>query len=359
MNKFNRGGGRETNLELLRVVSMILIVCLHANYYSLGGVTQEEAISDLPAALTRMFFQLLCIVAVNVFILISGWFGIRPTLKGASSLLFQVFFFSALIGGIFFAVGLPFDKMAFLQTFHLGSSYWFVPSYLVLYTISPILNTFVEQASSRNIISILAAFFFLEFTLGWITNYASFDSGYSPLSFAGLYLITRFLKHHTSPLAQANMWIYLAGYALFSLIPVILFVLTGSFFRMVAYSSPFVVGASICLFLAFTRMSIQSKTINYIGASVFSLYLVHLHPLLAEDYERLMEWGYDYFGGSGYIPFVLAFTFALGIVCVPLDKLRIALWRLLCRLGLDRFFAGVSSAVERFVPQAGDRMSGS
>lgn len=349
MNKFNRGGGqRESNLELLRIIAMILIVCLHANYYSLGGVTQEEASSDLAGALIRMFLQLLCIVAVNVFVLISGWFGIRPTLKGAASLLFQVFFFSILIGGAFFLLGIPINTKAMLEVFYFGASYWFVPAYLVLYTISPILNAFVEQASIKAFISVLAGFFFLEFSLGWMTNYASFDYGYSPLSFMGLYLLARFLRVHSSRFVHANTMTYLGGYIFLSLIPVLLFAVTGSFFRMVAYSSPFVVGASVCLLLAFSRISIKSSVINYIGGSVFSLYLVHLHPLVAGDYERLMEWGYDYFGGAGYILFVLGFTIILGLVCIPLDKLRIVLWNLMCRLGLNSLFSRIVNAIDGF-----------
>ena len=40
----------------------------------------------------RMLFESLAIVCVNVFVLISGWFGIRPKWKSVTNFLFQVFF---------------------------------------------------------------------------------------------------------------------------------------------------------------------------------------------------------------------------------------------------------------------------
>ena len=82
---------RESNIELLRIVAMLLVLFLHANYFSLGKVESIDIQSDLFGSFVKSFTEALCIICVNVFVLISGWFGIRPTLKGAMSLLFQVF----------------------------------------------------------------------------------------------------------------------------------------------------------------------------------------------------------------------------------------------------------------------------
>ena len=45
------------------------------------------------ASFVKAYAEQLCIICVNVFVLISGWFGIRPCVKGVLSLLFQVYFF--------------------------------------------------------------------------------------------------------------------------------------------------------------------------------------------------------------------------------------------------------------------------
>ena len=47
----------------------------------------------------RILVEHWAIIGVNVFVLISGWFGIRTSLKGACKLLFQVFFIGLLTFG--------------------------------------------------------------------------------------------------------------------------------------------------------------------------------------------------------------------------------------------------------------------
>ena len=36
---------RDSNFELLRIVAMLLVLLVHANYFSLGDVTRDEIIS--------------------------------------------------------------------------------------------------------------------------------------------------------------------------------------------------------------------------------------------------------------------------------------------------------------------------
>lgn len=70
---------RKSNIELLRIISMILIVLNHSNYLIFGSVIGEEIEQDSFRSFGRMLFEQLCIIGVNVFVLISGYFGIRPT----------------------------------------------------------------------------------------------------------------------------------------------------------------------------------------------------------------------------------------------------------------------------------------
>lgn len=82
---------RKSNIELCRIIAMLLVVLLHANYLSLGGVELNDVeVAPLDSFL-KVLSEQLCIICVNVFILISGWFGIKANIKGAVSLLFQVF----------------------------------------------------------------------------------------------------------------------------------------------------------------------------------------------------------------------------------------------------------------------------
>ena len=314
---------------------MLLVLFVHANYFSLGGVEPSDIQNNVFYSFVKSFAEQLCIICVNVFILISGWFGIRPSLKGAASLLFQVFFFHIFIVGSYYCIGNPIPLKTVLKVFYFGVSYWFVPAYLVLYAISPVLNSFIFNASPRSYVSVLLAFFTLEFALGWVGNFAHFGGGYSTISFIGLYLLAGFLRKHSGKMLEVSMCKNCLLYLLFTLIPVGMFLITGQNFGMLKYSSPFVVLSSAFFFLTFYKMRISSNTVNYIACSAFSIYLVHLHPLVYDHYKYLMTWAYDLLGGGLYILFVIVFALIFMIFCVLLDKLRILVWKWVCKIFLD------------------------
>ena len=83
---------RDSNIELLRMLAMFLVLLVHADFFSLGTPTLQDIQTSTLDSTLRIFFEALSIVCVNVFVLISGWFGIRPSLKGVSNFIFQCLF---------------------------------------------------------------------------------------------------------------------------------------------------------------------------------------------------------------------------------------------------------------------------
>lgn len=73
---------RQCNLELLRIVCMFLVVAGHANYLVLDEINTLSIHNNLVTDTIRVFLYQLCVVAVNVFVFISGWFGINVSKKG-------------------------------------------------------------------------------------------------------------------------------------------------------------------------------------------------------------------------------------------------------------------------------------
>lgn len=65
---------------------MLMILGLHANFLALGNVDASVVHNLGMQDFVRTFFECLCIVGVNVFVLISGWFGIKPSVKGIFSI---------------------------------------------------------------------------------------------------------------------------------------------------------------------------------------------------------------------------------------------------------------------------------
>ena len=74
---------RDSNIELLRIVSMILVMVVHADYVSFGPPTQTDISNSFLYSFSRSGIEAISAICVNVFVLISGWFGIRYCLRRA------------------------------------------------------------------------------------------------------------------------------------------------------------------------------------------------------------------------------------------------------------------------------------
>lgn len=85
---------RDSNIELLRILSILLVMILHANYLALDPPSQAAISSSYGNAFIQVYIEALSCVCVNVFILISGWFGIHFKIVRLAELIFQVLFIS-------------------------------------------------------------------------------------------------------------------------------------------------------------------------------------------------------------------------------------------------------------------------
>ncbi|MBO7660676.1 MAG: hypothetical protein J6S65_03985, partial [Bacteroidaceae bacterium] len=192
-------------MELLRLVAMMMILVMHMDYGAFGLPTAEGVEQAPMTTFGRIFVEHLCLVAVNVYVLISGWFGIRPKMKSFVRLILQVATYSIIITGAFLLLGKTSFKIGYVTDMLIvGKQYWFVVSYLLLYLVSPILNTFVEHSSKREFQWMLLVFFGFQFVYSWIFGLEEFAGGYSALSFMGLYLLARYVKIYENEYENEN-----------------------------------------------------------------------------------------------------------------------------------------------------------
>ena len=328
---------RDSNFELFRLVAMMLVMLVHANYASIGDVAQSELLATPLSAIVRVVCEQLCIVSVNLFVLLSGWFGIRPTLKKFASFIFQVLFIGLSVTQICRLSGVEVPSRMFSDMLYFGASYWFVPAYIILFWLAPVLNSFAEHASKRDFVSTLVAFYLLQSLFGWLTyDYGHFHQGYSALSFVGLYLLARYVRLHAEKLRAMAWWKHLLGYLLFTAIPAALS-LAGLYFAnksygATSYASLLVVGASVSLLLMFSKFHFQSKAINWLSASAFAIYLVHQAPGAMQLYYQLFDHSFDTMSGWLFIPFVFATTLAIALASILFDKVRMVVWSGVLRL---------------------------
>ena len=327
---------RESNIELLRIIAMLMIVLFHCNYYSLGAPDQGEVLTSPWLSFWRIFAEQICVVGVNVFVLISGWFGIKPSLKGLCSLLYQVVFWGVIIvlGGLVFHLEIPVKDT--LLVFWFGGYYWFVIAYIGLYVLSPVLNAFIEKTSPRKFLTILICFFSVEFVYGWFIDSASFGAGYSIISFVGLYLLARYIRLHSTFLKTTKPAYDILIYWLVTIIPALISFLGirngWKQFYPLYYTSPFVIAAAVSLLLIFTKFEFSSKFVNWVGCSTFCVYLIHQHPVVGPHFVSLMQHLAESLTPASYSCIVVLLSAVFILACATLDKLRIKSWGLLSPL---------------------------
>lgn len=351
MNSLSPGAGkpvpvmRESGIELLRCLAMLMVLGLHINFKSLSIPTTADLQAAPLNAATRVFLESLCIGAVNIFVFISGWFGIHPKLKGLAKLLFQTFFFTLGSYFVLLVAGVePASPTAIIKgVWHgllLGSEGWFVKSYIALFILAPLCNAFLARASRRQVEIILVAYLVFEFVYGCVIRAASdFMAGYSTLSFIALYMLARYVHlYHGGRIASMRRGWLLGG---FCLMVVLTFVLTLPFpvrgigeinGSATMYCSPLVIGMACFLVPYFSRLRFKSRWVNKLAASAFSIYLLHTAASVWPHFLTLNQWVYARWSGVTYLAVAFGLALAIYFATFLLDQVRILCWNGLWRL---------------------------
>lgn len=332
---------RDSNFELLRIIAMFLVMISHATFLALGVPTYEDSINIPYSSFGIFLSQSFSTACVNIFVLLSGWFGIKVNLKRFSEFIFQVFFFTSIIfiGLYIYSSNLVTNTDTLLTFFMFHSSdYWFVKAYIGLYLFSPILNTFAERASQKQLGYFLISFFIFQTIYGWVSidGVQWIGGGYSAVSFFFLYLAAKYTRQYLLPdINKISQKLYITVY-----ISIVLFIAILAFIvtrlgipiagRLFSYTNPLVLLESLLLVIIFSRISIKSKIINWVGISCFSVYLLHANELLLRPYYGKIINSFSI--TESVECFLISTTFfILGVflISILLDKVRIAVWNII------------------------------
>lgn len=325
---------RQSNFELLRLVSMLLVLGFHVGHVALGSPRTDELLNNPVNACTRIFWEQACAVCVNLFVLISGWFGIHPNRKKLVSLLFQVFFLSALITLAAPFFGIEVRVKHIIRTLIVGCDYWFVISYLTLFLFAPILNQFIERSEKRQVERFLAVFLIISsFYSFFFCDIGHFSYGFSPLWFIGLYVLARYIRLWPSKLFSlspiVDFLLYIVSTVASTLLSIvqIRYEITPVWIGAgVSYNNPFVLIASVFFFLAFSKLSFHSRLINWFAPGAFAIYLIHCHSLVFSSFLNEATVLYNNFSGVHYFIAVVSFIVLVALTCTIVDKIRVLIW---------------------------------
>lgn len=335
-----KGQCRLSNIELLRLLSMLGVLIVHADFGVLGEPSRAELLSTPAYTGLRTFIEAFAIMAVNVFVLISGWFGINFSWKSLAKLLFQCafFFFGIYIACRILGVNTVGGGKGLYMCLMLSGNAWFVKSYLGMFIFAPLMNAFIEHATDKQIKVFLLCFFVFQSFYGWLSDGAPFIAkGYSAFSFMGLYMLARYIHVHKPRWSQWSMRKDVAMYALLSTLTamgILLFTFLDIYplyAMFTKYSSMLIIGAALFLLLAFSKFTYSNQIVNRIAASCFAVYLLHfiLFPTFMRPWIQHVAAEYSGFAMLGLIALLLLGFYAAAIL---IDQVRLLLW--------NRYLAG-------------------
>lgn len=321
---------RELNIEILRIISMILVLLNHshwnAKYFNI-----EMAHNNLLQSIGILEIYSWIFVCVPCFIVISGYFGIHWKWKGLFNYLFQIGFWGGLIYIVTWLLGMhAFEPLNILKnmTCFLYGVNWFFTAYLGLYMFAPILNAFIDNADEKKLRNVALAFFLFQTIFGWIFKMQEFYYGLTTTSLIGWYLIGGLIRKSTWKGFFLKPWQNLAvflGIGQISVLIALIAAYAGIEKGTYSYISPLQVVQTTYLFLFCRSLKINKgeKYITFFASSAFA-------GLLAHSWEGVELYGSinNWISENLPIPFVFALIWILlffSCACC-LDKFRIFCW---------------------------------
>ena len=330
---------RNSSLELLRIVAMLMIVIHHFAY----GDNFSFPVHSL--TINRLWIQFVNMggkLGVNIFVLISGYFLIasdRVKLRKLAGMWSAMLFYSlasyalfTLSGAVkFSAPGLLFSFMPLNK-----GSWWFLEVYFILYILHPYLNIMLRNLSKSGCEKMLLVLGFCWSVMPTFTN--SYMASGALVWFIYLYSIAGYIRLWADDFGSKNyIWLSVL-LIMINFMLVILFDVIGFKVRMVAehplhwYNMQMLptLIIPVCIFIGFKHLAINySKLVNTIASATIGVYIIHADRFISKYLWRELFRTIDFQDSPYLIIYSLAVTLMIYVSCVLIELIRSRVFRLL------------------------------
>lgn len=318
---------RQSNIELLRLICILMITVHHIICH---GITMHVHAAD--GTYMKAFWAVngFLYIGVNVFILISGYFGIKFKWRKVLDLYLTMAFYGLIIGfaEMLLGNGLSYGGLketllsAFLPFSHSGA--WFIECYILLMLLSPILNVAIENLDRKRytFALVLLCIINLYFGFFWKLENSGNIDGFALMQFVWLYFIGGYIKRFVTleSFLQKRYWllgIYIGCSVIYALLSILGMGHHVPHWDGWKYNNPILVISSIAFFMLFLTLNVKSLAINHIAASVFSIYIVQDYLNKSFNFYRYVgEWCFDFSNNILLLEYLWAFVIAALFVLV-------------------------------------------
>ncbi len=348
---------KNLNIEFLRVLSMLMVVTLHA--FGKSGLLRTLNADKTLMTYLAWIIESFAIVAVNVYVLVSGYLLCESKFRFGRlfELCCEVWFYSI---GIYVLnlflhlsdapLGLD-DTVRCLLPLNMDT-YWFMTAYVVMYIFSPLLKLAADKMSQKKFLTVLCLFvgalsiFKTILPVALVTD----RKGYDAMWFFALFLIGAYIRKYGCAFIKkasgGGLIYFLFCFLIFAEKWCLNFVYvkTGHLQTIQEvpyhYNHIFVLIASIgifeCVLLSKEIRGPLGKTVAFLAPMTLGVYLIHEQPVLRYKWT---EWlGLNSISGAGILPAcnmlvrVIAAVLVVYIVTSFVDFWRIKLFNLVKRI---------------------------
>lgn len=334
---------RQANFELLRIVAMLMIIVLH--YLNKGNIIMGYMTDSSAEINTGRFIEAFCIVSVNCYVLISGYFLVESAWKPERivTLAAQVLFYSVLIPIVLACIGVIsfgdlsiYDWLNFVLPIE-AEHYWFATAYLLMYVFAPLLAAGIRTVEKRTlqIVILVLVFYFSVWKSVLPVVIATDKYGYEYGWFLCLFLIAAYIRLYGCPVLERKtnaLLLYVGmGIGIF-----LLSVVSGGLAETIktfayytgmpaTYNHIFCLLGSVGLFMVFKNMKPwegrAASMIVKLSPYTFGVYLLHEHILVRSEW---MLWlGIEHVWGSFlFIPHMIGCVLIVYAVGTVVDYVR-------------------------------------
>lgn len=327
---------RNSSIELLRIISMLMIVFCHFAYN--GGFQWENS----TITITRLWYNFIIMggkVGVDIFILISGFFLINQKkeifqFKKILKFWGQLFFYSVILSLIYCIINKnQFSIKLIIKSFFpiTFSTWWFASCYFVLYLFHPFLNKLLHNLDKKTYQYLLILAVVCWSIIPTLTT-SQFQSN-SLLWFITLYSIAGYIRIYgfNSKLKSQKYFKIFLIVTFITYMSSVIFMILGKRWHIFESNVNYFYGQekitiliiSIMLFMTFVTLNINyNKWINIIASASFGVYLIHDNDLIRPFiWENIFE-NAKYQNSILLIPYSVIVVIIVYIVCTVIDLAR-------------------------------------
>lgn len=319
---------RKSNIELLRIILMIFVLLHH---FLVWGAFPCMIDSSLPLsleAIPAIYLNGFLFMAVNCFILISGYFGIKFDFRKLLSFYLICAFYaflSQIVGIVAFNNEYSIKRLVFNSVCCISQTQlWYVKGYFALLCLTPILNPARETLTRKQYLMALILMALLSFYFGYWKQSQIFDlNGYSIYQFVFLYFVGGYIKKYVNlDVVKKYRIVWLLSYVVFSLLWGFLSISDRKGAGLVhwfpfSYNNPILVFSATSFFLFFLSFTFKSKLVNYMASGAVAVYLA-----TENEFVRTGLYSFVTEISSSSIMMLSAIAIVLALVIMLFDRFR-------------------------------------